>query len=162
MEIHRIGELGPGTAVWVWIVRMGKGRWWPGHVISITVKEPFPIVDTRFECRGTGKNGVDGPAFVGISTTRMRYLELREPSQKNEDRPRFVPSALLSRPEGSEVAADDPQPLHVVIAGEQTRRVSRTSSVKKARPRKGAKVSKANAQGTLDVSEELKRAAWNE
>ena len=162
MEIHRIGELASGTPVWVWIVRMGKGRWWPGHVISITAKVPFPIVDTRFECRATGRNGIDGPAFVGISTTRMRYLELREPSRKNEDRPRFVPSALLSKPEGSEVAPDMLEHLHVVPARDQEQRASQAGSVKKARPRKTAKGAKTNAQATLVVIEESKRDLWSE
>src|SRR5208337_2315657 len=60
MEVHQVCELGPDTPVWVWIVRVGKGRWWPGSVLSITAVEPFPMIDTRFECRSAGKNGVNG------------------------------------------------------------------------------------------------------
>jgi hypothetical protein len=92
MEVHQVCELSSGTPVWVWIVRVGRGRWWPGSVLSITAVEPFPMIDTRFECRSAGKNGNDGPAFVGISTTRMRYLESRDPYLKGDDRPAFVPS----------------------------------------------------------------------
>jgi hypothetical protein len=103
MEPQQICELGPGTSVWVWIVRMGKGRWWPGSVVSVAAREPFPIVNARFECRSKGKNGSDGPAFVGISTTRMRYLELRDCYLKGDDRPNFVPSAILAKPEETEV-----------------------------------------------------------
>src|SRR5258708_16034700 len=99
MEVHQVCELGPGPPVWVWIVRVGKGRWWPGSVLSITAVEPFPMIDTRFECRSAGKNGIDGPAFVGISTTRMRYLELRDPYLKGADRPNFVPSAIFAKPD---------------------------------------------------------------
>lgn len=104
MKVHQVCELGPGTDVWVWIVRVGKGRWWPGSVLSITAVQPFPMIDTRFECRSAGKKGVDGPAFVGITTTRMRYLELRDPHLKSEDRPNFTPTAIFAQPEESLVS----------------------------------------------------------
>ena len=109
MEVNQVCQVGPGTPVWVWIVRVGKGRWWPGSVLSITALEPFPIIDTRFECRSVGKNGIDGPAFVGISTTRMRYLELRDPNLKGDDRPNFVPSAIFAKPEETEIGLNDMQ-----------------------------------------------------
>jgi hypothetical protein len=109
MEVHQICQLGPGTPIWVWIVRVGKGRWWPGAVLSITAREPFPRIDTRFECRSTGRNGADGPAFVGISTTRMRYLELRDLDLKGDDRPNFVPSAIFHKPEPAEGGLNDVQ-----------------------------------------------------
>ena len=107
MEVHQISQLGPGTPIWVWIVRAGKGRWWPGSVLSITALEPFPRIDTRFECRSAGRNGTDGPAFVGISTTRLRYLELRDPDLKGEDRPDFVPSAIFAKSDKTEIRVND-------------------------------------------------------
>lgn len=140
MEVHQVCELGPGTLVWVWIVRVGKGRWWPGSVLSITALESFPIVDTRFECRSAGKNGIDGPAFVGISTTRMRYLEPRDSDLKGDDRPAFVPSALLAKPEQREAGLNDVQDLRAMTAADQPRASLRTS-VKKSRSRKKTKVS---------------------
>jgi hypothetical protein len=103
MEVHRINELGPGTLIWVWIGRIGKGKWWPGSVMSVTPLDAFPIVDTRFEYRSAGRNGNDGPVSIGISTTRMRYLELRDRDLKGADRPDFVPSAIFSNPKESEI-----------------------------------------------------------
>ncbi len=138
MDVYRIGELSPGTPVWVWIVRVGKGRWWPGSVQSIGAREPFPIVDTRFECRAAGKNGIDGPAFVGISTTRMRYLELRDIRLKGEDRPNFVPSAIFANPEQTEGGLNGGQHLDTMTADA---RVSLATAVKKSRARKKTKAS---------------------
>ena len=140
MEVQQVCELSPGTPVWVWIVRVGKGRWWPGSVLSITALESFPIVDTRFECRSAGKNGIDGPAFVGISTTRMRYLELRDPHLKGDDRPNFVPSAILAKPEESVAGINGVQDLHAMTAAVQPR-VSLRTSVKRSRSKKKAKAS---------------------
>jgi hypothetical protein len=140
MNVHQVRQLGPGTPVWVWIVRVGKGRWWPGTVISITAVEPFPMIDTRFECRSAGKNGIDGPAFVGISTTRMRYLELRDPGLKGEDRPTFVPSAILAKPEGSGAGLNEVQDPNAINTADPAR-VSLRTSVRKSRSRKKAKVS---------------------
>ncbi len=136
MQVHQICKLSPGTSVWVWIVRVGKGRWWPGSVLSIAALEPFPIVDTRFECRSAGKNGLDGPAFVGISTTRMRYLELRDLHLRGDDRPNFVPSAIFAKPEETEVGLNDPQHIDSADAP-----VSLATAVKKSRPRKKTKAS---------------------
>ena len=141
MEVHQVCELGPGTPVWVWIVRVGKGRWWPGSVSSITTLESFPIVDTRFECRSAGKNGIDGPAFVGISTTRMRYLEPRDPYLKGDDRPNFVPSAILAKPEETKVGLSDIQHPDTMTAYDHAPRVVPPVPVKKSRARKRAKPS---------------------
>ena len=149
MQPHQICQLGPGTAVWVWIVRMGKGRWWPGSVVSVAAREPFPIVNARFECRSTGKNGSDGPAFVGISTTRMRYLELRDPYLKGDDRPNFVPSAIFAKPEQTEVVLNDLQHLDKMTADDQAPGVVPPASVKKSRPRKRAKVSNPTQVATV-------------
>jgi hypothetical protein len=138
MEVHRICELSPGAPVWVWIVRVGKGRWWPGSVLSIAARKPFPIINTRFECRSVGKNGIDGPVFVGISTTRMRYLELRDTRLKAYDRPNFVPSAIFAKPEQSGVGLNDMQHVDTMTADA---RVSLAGAVKKSRSRKKTKAS---------------------
>ena len=153
MEVHQVCELGPGTPVWVWIVRVGKGRWWPGSVLSITAVEPFPMIDTRFECRSARKNGIDGPAFVGISTTRMRYLELRATHLKGDDRPNFVPSAILAKPEESEVGLNDIQHLDTITADDHAPRVVPPTPFKKSRPRKTAKVSNPTQDATVVASE---------
>ena len=134
MEVNQVCQVGPGAPVWVWIVRVGKGRWWPGSVLSITALEPFPIIDTRFECRSVGRNGIDGPVFVGISTTRMRYLELRDPHLKGADRPNFVPSAIFAKPEvGLDVQHSDTTTADARVSA---------PAVKKSRSRKKAKASK--------------------
>jgi hypothetical protein len=138
MEVHRICELSPGAPVWVWIVRVGKGRWWPGSVLSIAARKPFPIINTRFECRSVGKNGIDGPVFVGISTTRMRYLELRDAHLKGNDRPNFAPSAIFAKPEQTDAELNDPQPVDA-MTGDAGAPVA--SAVKKPRSRKKTKTS---------------------
>jgi hypothetical protein len=140
MEVHRICELSPGAPVWVWIVRVGKGRWWPGSVLSIAARKPFPIINTRFECRSVGKNGTDGPVFVGISTTRMRYLELRDTRLKGDDRPNFAPSAVFAKPEGPEIGLSGVQQVGTMTANA---RASLATAVKKPRARKKTKTSSA-------------------
>src|SRR5271167_2411336 len=141
MEAHQVSQLGTGTLVWVWIVRVGKGRWWPGSVLSITAVEPFPMIDTRFECRSAGKNGIDGPVFVGITTTRMRYLELRDPHLKGDDRPSFAPTAIFAKPEESTVGVGDIQLLETRIADDLQGRIVTPLPGKKSRARKKSRSS---------------------
>jgi hypothetical protein len=138
MEVHQVCEICPGSLVWVWIVRMGRGRWWPGSVASISAVEPFPIIDTRFECRSAGKKGSDGPAFVGISTTRMRYLELRNPHLKGDDRPTFVPIAIFAKPEKSSAGSDEMHPATRTV-DDRDQRIASPVAVKKSRSRKKTK-----------------------
>lgn len=138
MEVHQVCELGPGTPVWVWIVRVGKGRWWPGSVLSITAVEPFPMIDTRFECRSPGKKGLDGPAFVGISTTRMRYLELRNPHLKGEDRPTSAPTAIFAKPEESAAVVSDMQHPKTSTVDDRRHQIVSPLPAKKSRARKKA------------------------
>src|SRR5260370_18189972 len=149
MEVHQVCELGPGTPVWVWIVRVGKGRWWPGSVLSITAVEPFPMIDTRFECRSAGKNGIDGPAFVGISTTRMRYLELGDPYLKGDDRPSFVPSAIFAKPEQTKVGLSGLHICCALTADDLVPQASLPPPVKKSRSRKKAKASNPTQDDTV-------------
>jgi len=152
MEPRQICELGPGTSVWVWIVRVGKGRWWPGTVLSITLSEPFPMINTRFECRSAQKNGSDGPAFVGISTTRMRYLELREPTLKGNDRPNFVPSAIFAKPEKTKAGLNGIR-CYVVTADDHAAQASSPPPVKKSRSGKKAKASNPTGDAAVIASE---------
>jgi hypothetical protein len=149
MEVLQICELGPGTSVWVWIVRVGKGRWWPGSVLSISALEPFPIVDTRFECRSVGRNGTDGPAFVGISSTRMRYLESRDPDLKGDDRPNFVPSAIFAKPEQTEVVLNDIQHSGTMTTVVHATRVSPPTPIKKTRSKKKPKAVSPTQDATV-------------
>src|SRR5271167_3446025 len=99
MEPSRVKELLPGTPVWVWIVRFGKGKWWPAAVQSLKVINGFPQVTVRFECREPERGNSHPAAFVGIITTRMRFLENRNVNIKAIDRPDNVPVSLLRLPE---------------------------------------------------------------
>ena len=108
MQPSEVGELLLGMPVWVWIVRFGKGKWWPGVVQSVRITDGLPQVAVRFECRAS-ERGKSGPAvFVGISTTRMRFLERRDLNMKGDDRPLYVPVPLLRVPEtpGGKVTVD--------------------------------------------------------
>ena len=149
MEVHQICQLDPDAPVWVWIVRVGKGRWWPGTVLSVAAREPFPVINIRFECRSAGKNGSDGPAFVGISTSRMRYLELRDPHLKGDDRPNFVPSSIFAKPEESAVGVNGVQHLDAMTAYDPAPAVVSSPTVNKSRRRKKAKVSNLTQDATL-------------
>lgn len=100
MEPSQVVQLPAGVPVWVWIVRLGKGRWWPGTVQTSRVIEGFPHVTVRFEGRALERRSSHAAAvFVGISTTRMRFLEHRDLGVKGEDRPHHVPVPLLRVPE---------------------------------------------------------------
>jgi len=101
MQPSEVVELLLATPVWVWIVRFGKGKWWPGVVQSVTVTDGFPHVAVRFECRAPAPERGESrpPVFVGISTTRMRFLERRDLNMKGDDRPTYVPVPLLRVPE---------------------------------------------------------------
>ena len=136
MELDQAGELGPGTSIWVWIVRLGKGKWWPGAVTRITVAEPFPIIDARFECRSTRKAGADGAAFIGISTTRMRYLQRRNPDLKGADRPDFIPASILAAPEGLGAGLTEVPQTLAVSSADQAPRLTPPMPVKRVRPRR--------------------------
>ena len=92
-----------GTHVWIWVVRLGKGKWWPGVVEHVTMLADQPTFRVRFE--SSSAKGSRQPTFVGVSTTRARYLELRDPDVKGDDRPRFVPISLLHQPADPERTA---------------------------------------------------------
>jgi hypothetical protein len=101
MEPSRVVELMPATPVWVWVVRLGTGKWWPGTVLSLKVLDGIARVTVRFECRTSEKARLHSIAFVGLISTRMRFLELRDPNIKEIDRPHYTPLSLLRAPEAS-------------------------------------------------------------
>ncbi|HUZ33859.1 MAG TPA: hypothetical protein VMV19_17395 [Xanthobacteraceae bacterium] len=94
-------ELLPDTPIWVWVVRLGKGKWWPGTVLSINVHDGSAHLTVRFECRTSEKRRLHSIAFVGVTTTRMRFLEVRDTNLKEIDRPHGAPASLLRTPETS-------------------------------------------------------------
>ncbi|SRR6266481_3848115 len=104
MRITEAYKLKPGSPVWIWVVQLAQGRWWPGIVDTIQVINAKPRIVVRFECRVTGGHQYHPVVSAGISTTAMRYLEDRDPNIKGIDEPRFVPASLLERPEELELA----------------------------------------------------------
>ena len=105
MKPSEVKELKLATPVWVWIVRFAKGRWWPGRVEGIATTNGLPFVKVRFESFSLSLNRTDPPVTVGLITAPMRRLELRDISVKGSDRPRFVPTSRLRKPE-------KPAPVH--------------------------------------------------
>jgi hypothetical protein len=120
MKPNEVTELKPAAPVWVWIVRFGEGRWWPGTVEGIETKNGLPFVIIRFESFWRSRHRTDPPVTVGLVTAPMRRLERRDISLKGEDRPRFVPTSRLRTPE----MLGSLEGLHLLEAGS---RVSRES-----------------------------------
>lgn len=119
MEPSEVVQLSPGAPVWVWIVRLGKGRWWPGTVESYKVIDGLPQVTVRFEGRGPERRNSHAAAvFVGISTTRMRFLEHRDLAAKGDDRPHHVPVSLLRVPESQSQKLIAAEPKSSIANGE--------------------------------------------
>ena len=103
MRITEAYRLKPGSPVWIWIVQLAQGRWWPGIVDTVQVIHDKPRIVVRFECRATKGRLYYPVASTGIATTAMRYLEDRDPNIKGIDEPHFVPASLLDRPEELEL-----------------------------------------------------------
>jgi hypothetical protein len=99
MKPSDVKKLTLAAPVWVWIVWFGKGRWWPGTVERIETRYGLPLVEVRFESFSPGQHRTDAPVTVGLITAPMRRLELRDISLKGNDRPRFVPTSRLRKPE---------------------------------------------------------------
>ena len=97
MEPSDIGRIGRGTLVWVWVVRVGRGRWWPGTIESLQLRDTLPMLTVKFECSRDPMK--ERPVVAGLVSTRMRYIELRNPDLKGMDRPEFTPTSLISAPE---------------------------------------------------------------
>ena len=99
MKPSEVKELRLRAPVWVWIVWLGKGRWWPGTVERIETRYGLPLVEVRFESFSGSRHRTDPPVKVGLITAPMRRLELRDISVNGDDRPRFVPASRLRTPE---------------------------------------------------------------
>lgn len=95
MKPSEVNELKLGTPVWVWIVRFGKARWWPGVVEGIEMANGLPDINVRTEPR----RRTEPPVTVGFVTEPMRRLERRDITVNGSDRPRFVPISRLRKPE---------------------------------------------------------------
>jgi hypothetical protein len=120
MKPSEVKELKLATPVWVWIVRFGKGRWWPGTVEGIETTNGLPLVKVRFESYSLSRYRTDPPVTVGLATAPMRRLERRDVRLKGEDRPRFVPTSRLRMPE-------KPAPVNDLRIVEANPRVSNES-----------------------------------
>lgn len=99
MEPTDITKLKLEMPVWVWVVRMGKGGWWPGTVESISYQGRLPLLKIKFEYQRFRDGKWDGPHEIATTTARMRHLELRDPNVKVIDHPRFTPTPLIEREE---------------------------------------------------------------
>ncbi len=95
MKPSEVNELKLGTPVWVWIVRFGKARWWPGIVEGIEMANGLPDINVRTAPR----RRTDPPVTVGFVTEPMRRLERRDITVNGSDLPRFVPISRLRKPE---------------------------------------------------------------
>jgi hypothetical protein len=99
------GSLKPSTAVWVWLTRLGKSRWWPGAVMSVDVREALPSIRVEIAFGLITPKRSYRPVGAGITSTRMRFIELRDIDLNGEDKPGFVPVSLLRQPEQPAAAA---------------------------------------------------------
>jgi len=99
MEPSQVDELRLGSHVWVWLVRFGDGRWWPGTVKSIDSRYGAPLVQVSYESFARGRSRNAPPVPVGHVLTPMRRLEHRALIAKGSDRPRFIPVSRLRQPE---------------------------------------------------------------
>jgi len=102
MEPTEAKDLELGTAVWVWIVRFGKGRWWPGTVQRVGAVEGLPIAKVSVQSFSLSQHWNSLPGFASAP---MRRLERRDINRRGLDRPKFVPASRLRRPE-TPISAD--------------------------------------------------------
>ena len=103
MRITEAYRLKPGSPVWIWIVHLARGRWWPGIVETMQAINGRPRIVVRFECRVSRGRQYYPAVRAGVTTTAMRYLEDRDTNIKGIDEPHFVPASLLERPEELEL-----------------------------------------------------------
>jgi len=107
MEPTEAKELELGTAVWVWIVRFGKGRWWPGTVQRVGATGGLPVVKVRLHSFPVSQHRKSPPITAGFVSVPMRRLERCDINRRGLDRPKFVPTSRLRQPETS-ISADAP------------------------------------------------------
>jgi hypothetical protein len=99
MEPTEAKELEPGSAVWVWIVRFGTGRWWPGTVWHVGASGGLPKLKVRLQSFSLSQHRNSPQIALGFVTVPMRRLERRDINRPGLDRPKFVPASRLRRPE---------------------------------------------------------------
>lgn len=99
MKPSEVKKLKRAAPVWVWLVRFGKGRWWPGTVEEIGTANGLPLVTVRFESFSLSRHHIDPPVTLGFISVPMRRLELRDINVDSSDRPRFTPASRLRMPE---------------------------------------------------------------
>lgn len=99
MEPEQVSRVKPGSPVWVWVVRLGNGRWWPGRVESIGFHGYLPLLKVEFECQNSYDGKSEAPREIDTTTARMRYVELRDPHVKAIDQPHFIPTRLIEKEE---------------------------------------------------------------
>ncbi len=102
MRSGQVQSLKVGATVWIWVVRLGRGRWWPGTVEGLRTVENKTRVVVRFECRMANDRDGTPPVMVGITTAAVRYLEPRDVNLMGVDQPRYTPVSLLELPEESD------------------------------------------------------------
>ena len=126
-------RLKPGSPVWIWIVHLARGRWWPGIVETLQAIKGRPRIVVRFECRVSRGRQYHPPVRAGVTTTAMRYLEDRDPNIKGIAQPHFVPASLLERPEELELVV--PQ-LGAVSTHRQRKKSQQREASSRSRPAK--------------------------
>jgi hypothetical protein len=99
MQLREVSDLRAGSPVRIWFVRLGKGQWWPGAVECVALPGGVPSVTVRFDYISVSRKNSHPVSSVGISTTRMRYLERRDINVEGIDRPRYVPVPIIEKPE---------------------------------------------------------------
>ena len=108
MRITEAYRLKPSSPVWIWIVHLARGRWWPGMVETMRAINGRPRIVVTFECRVSRGRQYYPAVRAGVVTTAMRYLEDRDPNIQGIDEPHFVPASLLERPEELELVIPKP------------------------------------------------------
>ena len=126
MRITEAYRLKPGSPVWIWIVHLARGRWWPGIVEIMQAINGRPRIVVRFECRVSRGRQYYPAVRAGVITTAMRYLEDRDINIKGIDEPHFVPASLLERPEELELVV--PQLGAISTRWQRERRQERVAS----------------------------------
>jgi len=99
MEPEQVSKVKRGSPVWVWVVRLGKGRWWPGRVESIAFQGRLPLLKIEFEFQNSRRGRSEAPSEIGTTMARMRHVELRDPHVKAIDQPHFAPTPLMEKEE---------------------------------------------------------------
>ena len=99
MRPEDVAQLKRADPVWVWIVRLGRGRWLPGTVEAIQVTRGVHLVEVRVGSFSFRRRRSDRSDAVGFLAAPMRRLERRNLSADGSDRPRFVPISRLRIPE---------------------------------------------------------------